>query len=92
VIIETRKIKTKYTRLSKTGVSHTYYRNKTLVVLRCDACGTVFERDQGSMNKGRISNQFHHVCSNCNQKAFAQRVGVENRKFWNTPVDSDTEI
>lgn len=92
MIIETRKIKTKYTRLSKTGVEHTYYRNKTVVALRCDSCGTVFERDQGLMNKNRISNQFQHVCSTCNQKSFAQKVGVENRKFWNTPVDSDTEI
>ena len=92
MIIETRKIKTEYIRLSKTGVVHTYYRNKTIVSLKCDSCGTIFERAQGAMDKKRINNNFYHVCPNCDSKRFAQRAGVESRKFWNIPVDSDIDI
>lgn len=92
MIIEIRKIKTEYTRLSKTGVVHTYYRNKTVVLLKCDSCYTVFERDQGAMDKKRITNNFYHVCPNCDSKRFAQKAGVESRKFWNIHVDSDIDI
>jgi len=92
MLIEIRKIKTKYTRASKAGKSHAYSRYKTVLLLKCDSCYTLFERDQGLMDPKRINNEFQHVCSNCNQKQFAQKIGVENRKFWSQSVDSDKKI
>jgi hypothetical protein len=44
------------------------------------------------MDKKRASNDYKHVCSNCNPKQFAQTVGVRNRNFWNMPVDTDIDI
>jgi hypothetical protein len=92
MFIETRKIKTEYTRYSKNGKSHAYSRYKNVVVLKCDVCNTLFERDQGLMDRRRVSNDYRHVCSACNPKKFAQMVGVENRFFWNQSVDSDQII
>jgi hypothetical protein len=92
MLIETLKVKIEYTRTSKYKKSHAYTRYRTVVVLKCDSCNTVFEREQGSMDRKRISNDYQHVCSGCNPKQFAQKAGVENRKFWNTPADSDTKI
>jgi len=92
MFIETRKIKTEFTRSSKNGKSHAYSRYKRVVVLQCDSCNTLFQRPQGSIDPKRISNEFLHVCTACNQKKFAQKVGVENRNFWNQSVDSDQKI
>lgn len=92
MIIGTKKIKTEHTRNSKTGKVHTYKRNKTVIILKCDSCNTDFERDQGVMDPKRISNEFFHVCTNCNQKQFAQKAGANSRRFWNIPADSDIDI
>jgi hypothetical protein len=92
VFLETKKIHTLYKRSSKLGVEHCYTRTKTLVVFRCDNCSTVFERDLGKMDHKRLSNIYFHVCSNCNAKQFAQRKGVEKRKFWDLSVDNDIDI
>lgn len=92
MIIKTLKVKTEYTRKSKSGKLHTYNRNKTIVVLKCDSCNAIFEREQGVMDPKRISNEFLHVCKECNQKQFAQKAGVSSRKFWNTLADSDIDI
>ena len=92
MFIGSRKIKTEYTRKSKTGKSHTYNRNKTIIVLKCDSCGTEFERDRGLVDPKRISNDFLHVCVRCNQKQFAQKAGADSRRFWNIPADSDIDI
>jgi hypothetical protein len=92
VIVEIKKIKTEYTRLSKSGKSHAYTRYKKVAVLRCDRCSVLFERAVGNMDKKRASNDYKHVCANCNPKQFAQTVGVKNRNFWNMPVDTDIDI
>jgi hypothetical protein len=92
MFIEIKKVKTEYTRLSKTGMSHTYTRLKSLVILECDSCNTKFERELASMDHRRIDNHYHHVCSNCDAKRFAQKKGVERRKLWDTSVDSDLSI
>ena len=92
MLIEIRKTKTEYTRKSKTGKTHAYSRYKTVVVLKCDSCDTLFERDRGLMDYKRINNEFQHVCSQCNQKQFAQKAGVDRRRFWNIPADSDIDI
>lgn len=92
MLVETRKIKTEYIRMSKNKKSHAYTRYKTICILRCDSCNTIFEREQGSMDRKRATNNYQHVCSGCNPKKFAQKVGVASRNFWNTPADSDVKI
>ncbi len=86
------KLKSEYSRLSKNGRSHTYCRSKTVAVLVCDACNQTFQRELGSTDRRRLSNQYHHVCNDCDQKRFAQKIGVENRKFWNISADADLNI
>ena len=88
MIISTEYITTEYTRTSKLGQVHSYYRKKTIILLRCDSCSMTFSRDKGSMSPLRVSNQVYHVCSNCDVKAFAQSKGVEKRNIWNMPVSS----
>ena len=92
MICETKTVAIQYTRKSKLGIEHTYTRNKTIVVIRCDSCDAIFERDLGKMDYRRLSNAYTHVCSHCNQKQFAQRKGVERRRFWNISVDTDLDI
>jgi hypothetical protein len=92
MLIETKKVTTEYTRASKCNKSHTYTRTKTLVVIQCDSCQTLFEREQGKMSKQRISSDYYHVCSTCDPKRFAQKRGAERRKIWNLSADSDINI
>jgi len=85
-------LKKLHERASKLGKKHTYYRDVTMVVLRCDDCGTDFERSRGSMDPKRLNNNYFHVCTNCDAKSFAQRKGVERRKIWDLPASSDLDI
>ena len=78
----------KYTRISKLGNTHEYIRNKSVVVFRCDSCAEEFKRDRQLMSPKRLSNNFYHVCNNCDPKKFAQKKGVESRKIWDMPVSS----
>jgi hypothetical protein len=77
-----------YVRTSKRGCVHTYSRKKAVLVMRCDCCGEVFQRDKGSMDPKRLTNSVYHVCGNCDAKKFAQEKGVEARKVWDMPVSS----
>ena len=79
---------TEHERTSKLGVKHLYIRRKTIVTLKCDNCGGIFSRDRGSMDPSRLSNNFYHVCNNCDSKRFAQQKGVENKHIWDMPVSS----
>jgi hypothetical protein len=92
MFIETKRVQIEYTRPSKLGLSHTYKRTQTLVVMECDVCSNIFERTLSTMDRRRLDNQYHHVCSNCDAKRFAQKKGVERRRLWNLPVDSDLKI
>jgi transcription elongation factor Elf1 len=92
MFMEIKKVKVEYTRPSKLGKPHTYTRTKSIAVLECDACNTVFERNIASMDSRRLVNHYHHVCPNCDAKRFAQKKGVERRKLWDTSVDSDLDI
>lgn len=83
---------TKFTRTSKLGESHEYTRKKTVVVFRCDSCAEIFKRDKGSMSPKRLSNNYFHVCSNCDSKRFAQRKGVERKHIWDMPASSLKDI
>jgi hypothetical protein len=92
MLIETKKVTTEYTRASKCNKLHTYKRTKTMVIIQCDNCQSLFEREQGKMNKKRISLDYYHVCLECDSKRFAQKRGVERRKLWNLSADSDIDI
>jgi hypothetical protein len=77
-----------YVRASNRGKTHTYTRKKTVVVFRCDSCLEVFYRDKGDMDPKRLSNNFFHVCKDCDPKRFAQEKGVQARQIWDMPVSS----
>jgi hypothetical protein len=88
MILGTEFRKNHYVRVSKKGKTHTYSRNKTVLVIRCDCCQEVFERDKGSMDPNRLNDGVYHVCGNCDSKKFAQSKGVEARRIWDIPVSS----
>jgi rubredoxin len=88
MIIGTEYQKTLHYRKSKLGVSHSYYRNKTILVFRCDNCGEIFRRDRGEMSPKRATNNFYHICSDCNVKKFAQEKSIEKKHIWDMPVSS----
>ncbi len=92
MLIRIEKVITEYTRLSNLKKSHTYTRVKTLVIIQCDSCHSLFEREQGKMSKKRVSLDYYHVCDACDPKRFAQSRGVERRKLWNLSADSDVDI
>ena len=92
MMLEIRKITTTYLRSSKSGKKHEYYRVKTLVILKCDNCDQVFERDQSKIVPRRRSNSYFHVCDQCNSKRFAQRKGVERRRIWDKLASSTDDI
>lgn len=81
-----------YNRKSKLGVDHQYKRTKTLVLFRCDSCNEEFTRDRGSMSPKRLSNNYFHVCENCDAKRFAQRKGIEKKQVWNLHASSNLPI
>ena len=86
--IGTEFLQTSHVRTSKYGTVHTYFRKKTIVVLRCDCCQEIFTRDKGNMDPKRLHNSVYHVCGCCDVKRFAQEKGVEARKVWDMPVSS----
>jgi len=92
MFIKTEEQKTKYTRKSKLGKVHEYERSKTVAVFQCDNCDTEFRRDLKKMQRKRLSNNYFHVCSNCDAKRFAQRKGVEQKKIWDMPASMDLPV
>lgn len=86
------KEKVLYTRKSKTGKEHTYYRYKSYCNFRCDNCNVEFIREKGSMDPNRLNNNVFHVCKDCNAKKFAQKKGVERRQIWNLSASSNLDI
>lgn len=86
------KIKKIYERQSKNGKPHNYYREVSIVVMKCDNCDGEFERLRGKMDPKRLSNNYFHVCGNCDAKKFAQKRGVERRKVWSLTASSDLPI
>jgi len=92
MFIRREQITTVHTRYSKLGVEHTYCRKKTILVFRCDNCDTVFTRDAKSVDPRRTSNNFFHVCSNCDSKRFAQKRGVEKRQVWDLHVGTNLPV
>ena len=85
-------VKSVYTRLSKTGKEHTYIRYKTVITFICDNCDEIFYRDLKKITQKRLSNNYFHVCSNCDAKRFAQRKGVERKKIWDMPASVELPV
>jgi len=83
---------TRHVRRSKLGKEHAYTRDKTYCVFKCDACNQEFIRERGKMNPARLSNNYFHVCENCDAKRFAQKRGVERRKVWTLTASSNIPI
>ena len=92
MFLGTKKVITEHTRRSKLGKEHKYNRVKTIVELRCDSCDSVFTRDLKKINRVRLSNNYFHVCGDCDAKRFAQRKGVEQKQIWNMPAGADLPI
>lgn len=84
--------KTRYTRKSKHGIEHQYYRKKIIAVFRCDSCGDTFERELKKISRQRLSNNYFHCCSNCDAKRFAQKKGVEKKKIWDMPASVELPV
>lgn len=81
-----------HTRKSKLGKDHAYTRERTVLLFRCDSCNETFKREKGSMDPKRISNNYFHVCANCDPKKFAQKKGVENRLLWDMKASSLDDV
>lgn len=84
--------KTTHQRPSKNGKIHTYIRQKTIAVLRCDSCNELFKRDRGNMDPKRLNNNYFHVCSSCDVKRFAQKKGIEKKAIWDMPASRLDDI
>ena len=92
MFIKTETYENQYVRRSKCGSEHTYKRIKTIAVFRCDNCDTEFTRDLKHVDRKRLSNNYFHVCSNCDAKRFAQRIGVEQKKIWDLPASTTLPV
>jgi hypothetical protein len=44
------------------------------------------------MDPARLSNNYFHVCSNCDAKRFGQKRGVERKQMWDLSASSDLLI
>ncbi len=87
-----KKVIHEYQRSSKLGKSHRYFREKTLIIFRCDNCKEVFSRERSKMSPKRLSNNYFHCCPNCDSKRFAQRTGVEQKKIWDMKASSLDDV
>lgn len=85
-------IDTWHMRTSKLGKQHTYNRKKTICLFRCDSCNEEFNRERGKMDPKRLSNNYFHVCENCDAKRFAQTRGVNAKKVWSMSASSGIPI
>lgn len=85
-------IKNTYFRKSKLGKLHQYFRNSTMVCMRCDECSKYFERNLKQMDKKRMSNNYFHCCSDCEPKKFAQKKSIERKKIWDMPASLDLPV
>ena len=78
-------------RESKLGKVHNFKRRRSAYHFRCDACDKEFVRDKSKVTPARASNSVLHVCSGCDPKKFAQKIGVKMRKVWQMDASS-TEV
>jgi hypothetical protein len=92
MFLKTETQENQYTRHSKCGVAHSFYRKKTVALFRCDNCDQEFARDLKHIDRKRLSNNYFHCCVNCDPKRFAQRKGVEQKKIWDMPASTTLPV
>ena len=92
MFVETLKTLKLYERQSKLGIYHTFHRKNTIFVFKCDSCGVSFVRKRSQVDPERASNNYKHVCSYCDTKKFAQKVGVKMRKIYKLDASSTKPI
>ena len=80
-----------FQRESKLGNVHNFKRRRSVYHFKCDSCSKEFLRNKSQVTPSRASNNFHHVCSDCDSHRYAQKVGVEMRKIYNLDASS-TEV
>ena len=88
MFIETLKTMRLCERLSKLGVYHTFHRKNTVYVFKSDSCNGQFLRPRSKVDPDRASNDYKHVCSYCDTKKYAQKVGVKMRKVYKIDASS----
>jgi|TARA_B100001769_G_C21909241_1_gene490693 hypothetical protein len=88
MFIETLKTMKLYKRESKLGTMHNYHRKNLIYVFKCDACSETFMRPKSKVDPDRASNDYKHVCNDCDSKKFAQAVGVKMRKVYKLDASS----
>ena len=69
-------------------IYHTFHRKNTIFVFKCDSCGVTFLRPRAKVDPERATNDYKHVCPNCDTKRFAQKVGVKMRKVYKLDASS----
>lgn len=92
MFLELRREKRLYSRKSKMGLPHKYYRWRSIALFRCDNCDSLFEKDLKHMHSKRLSNNYFHVCANCDPKRFGQKRAVEKKRIWDMPASADLPI
>ena len=92
MFLDLKRKKVIYTRTSKNGITHEYYRFRSIATFRCDNCDFLFERNLKNVDRKRLSNNYFHVCSTCDAKRFAQKKGVEQKKIWDFTASSDLPV
>ena len=92
MFIETLKTLRLYERQSKLGVYHTFHRKNTLFNFKCDCCGVTFLRPRSKVDPNRASNDYKHVCSFCDTKKYAQKIGVEMRRIYRMDASSTKKL
>jgi hypothetical protein len=92
MFLKKKTVKNQYTRISKLGTAHDYFRKKIVAMFRCDNCDEIFERDLKQIDHRRLSNNYFHCCSNCDAKRFAQRKGAERKTIWDMPASLDWPV
>ena len=88
MFIEALKTMRLYERQSKLGIYHTFHRKNTVFVFKCDSCGVTFLRPKAKVDPDRATNDYKHVCTHCDTKRFAQKVGVKMRKVYKLDASS----
>jgi len=92
MFLETWKTIRLYERQSKLGAYHTFKRKNTIYVFKCDCCGDVFLRPRSKVDPARASNDYKHVCSKCDSKKYAQKVGVKMRHIYRMDASKNLPI
>ena len=61
-------------------------------MVKCDSCGVSFLRPRAKVDPVSASNDYEHVCSFCDTKKFAQKVGVKMRKIYRMDASSTQRL